>query len=64
MLMIPPELVDGDHWTVFDPEDDHTNWIAETLKLYLEEDDPCVGDEVTLKVVEMSREEFEEMPEI
>lgn len=56
---VSPELVDGDHWTVFDRIDQVIEAITEWAK-----NEPMEGDDFQVEVVEMSDEEVAALPEI
>ena len=63
VLKIPPELVDGDHWTVMKPvELQGASPLMDSLRYFTEHSD--TGDTVTLEVVEMTQEEFDALPDI
>jgi hypothetical protein len=56
---VSPELVDGDHWSVFDT-------IEEVIELIREwkANEPAEGENFSVEVVEMSDEEVAALPEI
>lgn len=56
-VKLPPELVDGQSWTVSDNPLD----IGDAIMRWLYSDG-LVGDRVTLQIVEMTREEVEALP--
>lgn len=57
-LRLDPDMVDGEHWTVSDVDatfiENMRTWMAEAE----------VGDEVTLRLIEMSDAEVKALPEI
>lgn len=57
---IPPELVDGQHWTFVD----NASYVIEAVKEWCAENGDCIGDSFTIEVVEMSEAEVNALPEI
>ena len=62
-IKIPPELVDGEHYSFFGPESVAITDLVNTLKSWWK-DNATVGDALTFEVVEMTDAEFEAVPEV
>ncbi len=60
VLRVPPELVDGDHWTVYKQEE--LSGLLDSLREFVEHSD--VGDSVVLTIAEMSEDEIDALPDI
>jgi len=58
-LKLCPELADGYSWTVHDVPDDV---LLQAIREWMQEAQP--GDEVTIKLIVMSDDEVEALPEI
>ncbi len=58
-IKVPPELGDGDNWTVMESSSDI--W-QEVLSSWA--DNSYVGDVITFSIVEMTEEEFNALPPI
>jgi hypothetical protein len=59
-IRFPPEMTDGEHSCPVEVSDG--TLLAQTLQSWAE--NAKVGDEVTLKIIEMTRKELEELPSI
>ena len=60
-LKLDPDLADGQHWTVYDP-DEKRSPLEEQLRAWLEEARP--GETLTIEAVEMTDAEVEALPDI
>ena len=60
VLRVPPELVDGDHWTVY--KQSELQGLMDSLREFIEHGD--VGDSVELTIAEMSEDEIDALPDI
>ncbi len=61
-LKLPPEIVDGEHWTVVD----NTGAALEAMKTWCDEflDYPDPGESITIELVEMTLAEVDALPDI
>ena len=62
-IKIPPELVDGDHWTVVDTVDELTEYIQGWYDTQLELGENCTED-LTIGLVFMTDQEVDALPEV
>lgn len=58
-IKVPPELVDGQNWTVMEPDSQD---LLRTLSDWAENGD--VGDGADLEIVEMTQEQIDALPDI
>ncbi len=59
-IKLPPELTDGENWTVSRANLD----IAAALHCWLYTDGNPIGSKVTLEIIELTDEEVEALPSI
>lgn len=58
-LALDPDLADGQHWTI---HDEPNQVLVEVIKAWMEE--AVDGDEITIRLVEMTDSEAARLPDI
>lgn len=58
---IPPEMADGEHWSIISAHD--CDLLGESVRDWVR-NDPLVGEAITIEVIEMTDAEVEALPDL
>lgn len=64
LVKVPPELYDGATSTFFDATQEGMEQLGKALADWLVDGEPSDGDTLSLELVEMTKEEFDAIPEV